>query len=378
MSSAILYAEVSGVCILILLLICFKANKCMFIQSQRQGFLAVAISNMILFSLDAIWIFVDHNMLSVSVIWNWILNGAYYIVSGLMGYIWFVYSEAIQQSKFALNKKYRIAALIPAVVLVVLTVLSYQNHLLFYIDVNNVYHRGPAYSFQLILAYGYVIFTAVKSYIRSTKAEDYRKKVELRTLSTFVIPTIISGCLQIFFPRYPILCVGSTFGILYIYLTSQEQLISIDALTQLNNRNQLFQYLSVKFRHPPENNSIYLFMLDVNKFKLINDQYGHTEGDRALQLVADCLRKTCNQKNFFISRYGGDEFTIVGEFADEQLVPEVCERIQETIKEVKTPYPLSVSIGYAKYTKAIKTQQEFIALADKELYKAKAQFHKLK
>lgn len=294
-----------------------------------------------------------------------------------MGYIWFRYSENIQQSKFALNKKYRIFAFIPVIILVLLTVLSYQNHLLFYIDADNVYHRGPAYSFQLILAYGYVIFTAVKTYFLSLKAEDYHKKIELRTLSTFIIPTIITGFLQVFFPRYPILCVGNTFGILYIYLTLQEQLVSIDALTQLNNRNQLFQYLSVKLRHPSENSSIYLFMLDVNKFKLINDQYGHTEGDRALQLVADCLKKTCNQKNFFISRYGGDEFTIVGELSEDKQVNEVAERIQEAISQIKTPYPLSLSIGYAKYSSELKTQQEFIALADKELYKAKEKFHKL-
>lgn len=87
MSSSILYAEVSIVCILFLLLISIKANRCMFLQSQRRGFLAVAISNMLLFALDAIWIFVDSDMLSISLSWNWLLNGVYYAVSGLLGYI---------------------------------------------------------------------------------------------------------------------------------------------------------------------------------------------------------------------------------------------------------------------------------------------------
>lgn len=373
MSSAILYAEVSVVCILFLLLISIKASKCVFLQSQRWGFLAVAVSNMLLFALDSVWIFVDSNTLSISPTWNWLLNGTYYAVSGLMGYIWFCFSETIQQSKFAKNKKYRAAALLPSLALIVLTVLSYRNHLLFYIDAGNEYHRGPAYSLQLVLAYGYVIFTAAKAYIRSFKADDYRKKMELRTVSAYIIPTLITGALQVFFPRYPILCVGNTLSILYVYLTLQEQMVSIDALTQLNNRNQLFQYLSVKFKRPQENRSLYLLMLDVDKFKAINDQYGHTEGDRALQVVADCLKRSCGQRNFFISRYGGDEFTIVCELDAGHSPEEVCERVRAAVGEAGVPYPLSVSVGYAKYTEAIKTQQELIALADKELYKNKKQ-----
>lgn len=373
MSSAILYAEVSVVCILFLLLISAKARKCMFLQSQRRGFLAVAISNILLFALDAVWVFVDSNMLSVSTTLNWLLNGTYCAASGLTGYICFCFSETIQQSRFANNKKIRVAALLPSLALIALTILSYQNHLLFYIDANNVYHRGPVYSLQLTLAYGYVIFTAAKAYIRSFRVDDYRKKMELRTLSAYIIPTLISGTLQVVFPSYPILCVGSTMSILYVYLTMQEQMVSIDALTQLNNCNQLFQYLSVKFRHIQENHSLYLLMLDVDKFKAINDQYGHTEGDHALQVVADSLKKSCNQRNFFISRYGGDEFTVVCELDADHSVDDVCERVHMAVGEADVPYPLSVSIGYAKYTETIKTQQEFISLADKELYKNKRQ-----
>lgn len=371
MSSSVLYAEVSAICVSVLLLISIKANKCMFLQSQRRGFLAVAGSNMLLYMLDAVWIFVDSNALSISVTWNWLLNGAYYAVSGLLGYVWFAYSEMIQQSRFAKDRRFRIAALLPALALILLTALSYQNHLLFYIDSNNVYHRGPAYSLQLLLAYGYVLFTAIKAYIRSFCAEDYRRRAELISLSAFVIPSVLAGALQVAFPRYPILCVGSTLGILYVFLTRQEQMVSLDALTQLNNRNQLFQHLSVKFGRVPEGSALYLLILDVDRFKSINDQYGHTEGDHALQVIADCLRRSCNRRNFFLSRYGGDEFIIVCELDAAHPIEAVCERIHQSVGEADVPYPLSVSIGYAKHTGAVKTQQELISLADKELYQNK-------
>jgi diguanylate cyclase (GGDEF)-like protein len=371
MSSNILYAEVNVACILVLMLIGVKAKKCMLLQSQRRGFLAVVISSVLLFSLDAVWIFVDSNMLPISMTWNWLLNGAYYILSGLMGYIWFCFSETIQESRFSTERKFRVAAFLPVLVLIILTVLSYHDHLLFFIDADNAYQRGPGYPFQLTLAYGYIIFTAAKAFICSLHTSDYRKKIALRTVAAYVIPTIIAGTLQIIFSGYPFFCVGSTLSVLYVFLTMQEQMVSIDPLTQLNNRNHLFQQLSIKIERTNKKQSLYLLMLDVDRFKSINDKYGHTEGDNALRAVADCLKKSCNRRNFFIARYGGDEFTVVCALDAKHPVEDVCERIRSSVSKATVPYPLSVSIGYAKYTDDIKTQQELIALADKELYNNK-------
>lgn len=376
MSNTILYFEINILCIFCLILISIKANRYLFLQAQRNGFLAVTITSMIFFSLDAMWVFVNGNMLNISVTINWLLNGLYFIVSGMFGYIWFCYSEIIQQSNFYKKKKLRIAAIIPELILIILVLSSYQSHLVFYIDSNNIYHRGPAFFLQLLLSYGYVVFTALKALISSFHTKDYGHKVELLTLSTYIIPTLIGGALQVIFSPYPIFCIGTTLGILYIFLSRLEQMVSVDMLTQLNNRNQLFQYLSVKLNHTTESRALYLLMIDVDKFKFINDQYGHIEGDRALRLIADCLRKSCSQRNFFISRYGGDEFTIICELDAEHSIDSVCKSINETISNVDVPYPLAVSIGYAKYTKDIHTQQDFFALADKELYKVKEQHHR--
>jgi diguanylate cyclase (GGDEF)-like protein len=363
--------EVNLVCILFLLLISIESGRNVFLLSQRRSFLFVTVSNIVLFTLDIFWIFVDSSTMPVSTSWNWIINASYYIVSGLVGFSWFYYSETIQESKFVNNWRFLVLFFLPELVLIIMTILSYWNHLLFYIDANNVYQRGPAYSLQLVLAYGYVVFTATKAFILSFKAEGYRQKVELRTLATYIIPSIIAGALQVFFPRYPILAVGTTLGILFIFLSRQSQAVAVDMLTGLNNRSQLFQYLSMKMRHAEDNDQLYLLMIDANKFKLINDQYGHLEGDKALKTIADCLKKTCGQKNQFVSRYGGDEFTVVAEIEDKDSIEELAERIKKSVIEASSSYPLSVSVGYAKFANNIKTQQEFIALADKDLYKNK-------
>lgn len=85
------------------------------------------------------------------------------------------------------------------------------------------------------------------------------------------------------------------------------------------------------------------------------------------------MKQSCNQRNYFICRYGGDEFTIVCELDASRSAEDVRDRVRMAISEADVPYPLSVSIGYAKYTADIKSQQGLIALADRELYKNKMQ-----
>lgn len=371
MAESILYSEVSAVCILILLLLCIKVRNSMFLQEQRRLFLRVAISNILFLALDSVWIFIDRQVLDISVALNWGINGCYYILSGVLGVFWFTYSETVQGSRLVQDKRYRPVTLLPVAILIILTLLSFKTGWLFYIDAQNTYHRGPAYPIQLLTSYGYVIFTAGKAFYLSRHTDNYRRQVELRALAAFVLPTLVAGTLQVIFPGYPILCIGNAVGILYVYLTLQEQLISRDPLTKLNNRNQLFQYLSMKITHLHEKRDLYLLMIDVDYFKTINDQYGHVEGDQALKIVADCLMKSCGKRNFFIARYGGDEFVVLCELGTADDVQEVRAAIHAEMEKVKTPYVLSLSIGCAKYTAAIKNQQDFIAQADAELYKIK-------
>lgn len=83
------------------------------------------------------------------------------------------------------------------------------------------------------------------------------------------------------------------------------------------------------------------------------------------------MRRVCNDKHYFISRYGGDEFVLICELNPTDQVQMVCDAIHNEMKKLETPYVLSLSVGYAKYTPDIKTQSEFIAKADEELYKVK-------
>ena len=236
-----------------------------------------------------------------------------------------------------------------------------------------MYHRGPLYSLQLLCSYGYVAFTAAKALVLSKRTIRYAQKIEYRTLAYFVVAPLTAGTIQVLIPGISTLCVGTTFGALYVFLTMQEQMISADALTGLNNRSKLMQYLYERIERQNARTRLFLVMMDLDYFKSINDGYGHVEGDHALCRTAEALKDCCRDHRHFIARYGGDEFAAVCELEPNERIEEFAQCIRDAMEEKsrECPYRLSLSIGYAEYSLEIITAQDFIKRADEQLYQAK-------
>ena len=116
-------------------------------------------------------------------------------------------------------------------------------------------------------------------------------------------------------------------------------------------------------------------MMDLDHFKQINDTYGHAEGDRALILAAEVLKRTCERIRtpIFLGRYGGDEFTIILQNPEEKNYPEpladlIRENLAKKKEENQLPYALEASIGYEELRDENDTLQECIMRADEKLY----------
>jgi diguanylate cyclase (GGDEF)-like protein len=172
-----------------------------------------------------------------------------------------------------------------------------------------------------------------------------------------------------------------TLALLLIYMTAlyndnQNELISLDPLTRLNNRNELQGYLRYKLSTPLRGR-VCLLMMDMNKFKSINDTYGHVEGDQALISVAQCLKKACGGTpgRPFIARFGGDEFIIVMETESDLDVDHLCDCIHMTMAvenhRLKKPYKLSISIGWVRNEQDNRSDKKLLRCADKVLYEKK-------
>ena len=140
---------------------------------------------------------------------------------------------------------------------------------------------------------------------------------------------VVFGIFQLTVVDAPVFCFGVTVMVLFFYLQNTQMLISVDALTRLNNRGQINRFMEqMRYR---ENVRVFVMLIDVDRFKPINDTYGHAEGDQALILVSEALKQTCERLKTpaFIGRYGGDEFTVILQNPEENEFPEqVAEMIR--------------------------------------------------
>ena len=171
---------------------------------------------------------------------------------------------------------------------------------------------------------------------------------------------------------------GPSYAIALFFLMSLHQhlRISIDDLTSINNRNELKTYLSSLVElDDAKRRQTYMVFIDVNKFKHINDNYGHQEGDIVLMQISRLLKNVADTFNCFLCRYGGDEFILIKKDANEERAAGVCHYIDEAVTRLRTlslaPYELSVSTGYVKFDKRFKDVRDFIEAADKLMYESK-------
>jgi diguanylate cyclase (GGDEF)-like protein len=153
-----------------------------------------------------------------------------------------------------------------------------------------------------------------------------------------------------------------------------EEQSNIDPLTKIYNRRALDHYLQEICEKQNLKQELHLLMLDIDDFKLINDQYGHIVGDKILVFIANLLTKLLRDGDK-IFRYGGEEFIIVLNRIETDACLQISERILEQIRSNNLLYKgnslqVTASIGTTKFH-AGDTPESIIDRADKALYKAK-------
>lgn len=172
--------------------------------------------------------------------------------------------------------------------------------------------------------------------------------------------------------------ISVAYAIAFFYLMTIHQHLrnSIDDLTTLNNRNELKSYLSsLMSLSDSQRKKTFMLFIDLNKFKYINDNYGHNEGDIVLIEISRLLKYVADSFNCFLCRYGGDEFILIKKNADEEKAISVCAFIDKAVSDLSdlliAPYELSVSTGFVRFDSRFTSVQDFIDAADKLMYENK-------
>lgn len=155
-----------------------------------------------------------------------------------------------------------------------------------------------------------------------------------------------------------------------------DKLANYDALTNLANRHYFQHFVEENCIHHQE---VTVYLLDIDYFKLYNDEYGHIEGDAVLQKVAHTIQSITQQYSLFAARYGGEEFIILGFDLAPDAAQAIANEINKEIEHLQIPHIkskastfITVSIGFtqSKMAELIKIEN-LITKADEALYQAK-------
>lgn len=371
------YIEANIVCIVIFGMMLMRELHTVGRQAKQIAFLNLLVSHILYFISDIAWVLVVGGIIPNTRLSSSIVNVANAVFLVYICSFWFIYVELSQGEAYIAVKKWRVMVLIPAIISSAVTICLFVFAPSLMLKENNEVTDIYNVAF-LLIPDSYVVVSAVRAFIRALRKENYAVRTQYLACAVYPILITIFGLLQTVMNGAPVFCFGCAVMMLYVYILSLNDQVSLDELTRLNNRTQLKKYIAGEAaKQIGEKQERYVLMIDLNKFKMINDHYGHIEGDHALKRAADALKSACadNVYKTFIARYGGDEFIIVAKTDSEELIKKLCADIKATLirlnDEAGAKYDLTASIGYAHYNGGIDEFQSAMSEADEALYRDK-------
>jgi len=251
-----------------------------------------------------------------------------------------------------------------------LLIANFFYPVVFRISETNVYSRGPLFMVNNLMEIAFMIDGVIIYLIGRARSGG----VKFFPVLQFVWPIFICVCLQNFFYGISTVWVGIAVGFTSLMLALQNENIFIDKLTRLFNRYYLDRISETLKR----SNKIAMMMIDMNGFKSINDNLGHSQGDDALFSMAEILRETVESHGTAV-RYAGDEFVIVINTDNEQVAASYRDKIKQKLadfnkKRIKK-YKLSASIGMGIFDLKQNNLDEILEIIDKRMYEDKKAYY---
>lgn len=369
--------EANALCLIILSWVVYQSRVGRDLQTRNILFRKAVYSTLTIIVLETLEMFITKRDGTALYIAHYILSVLYWGMSAIVAYYWFMYTLYYTNGRLRLLKIWRILLQLPLWIFLLLVLLSPITHWIFYIDTEtSTFVAGKWYPLQMLITYGFFSAggTVALIAIFGKKKTIHSKSV---TLFAFVIMPLLGGVLHIFLPLAKIVWQALAVGQLFVFCDFRFRLILMDSLTGMNNRrsfDMLMRNLASENEKDAEKMPV-LFMMDVNLFKHINDQFGHSEGDAALEQTAKILKSQFKGLEAYLYRYGGDEFAAVYPCTDAQaqdIRNSIYQAFEDYNAQSQKKYRLSMSVGYARLTAKTKTAVErMICEADEAMYREK-------
>ena len=146
--------------------------------------------------------------------------------------------------------------------------------------------------------------------------------------------------------------------------------ITQDGLTGIKNRSAFDDDIKDKVNNASKYKAVYLMYCDIDEFKSINDNYGHSVGDEALIFFSKALHEEAEAINANAFRMGGDEFSVVFCRQSMKDIDAFIKKVTDRLKKTEFTFDIKFSVGIAKYVEEMSVK-DFLDLADREMYEQK-------
>ncbi|MFV0517265.1 MAG: GGDEF domain-containing protein [Aminipila sp.] len=271
-------------------------------------------------------------------------------------------------------KKYKTLLFIPFLINAFLSFASVKTGWIFYVSTLNEYSRGPLFILQTLCSAIYYIVLVYCSF-RELKSYDR----EDQTLLGFIFMIIAFGVtMQIIFPTFLFIWGSVAVSILLYYVFLRELQFRYDPMTKVFNRAVFEKHMELL----SNSDNIQVIVMDINNLKLINDNYGHLEGDFLISESAKIIEQSFKGIGR-IYRIGGDEFCILIEHLSLNDIEQYIRIFQRLISDYNSnssaKFNIEIAYGISEFIKENKKNlYEVFTEADNEMYKCKDMMKKYK
>ena len=356
------------------LLLCRRKNR----ESLHVGdkiYDGMAIVNLLGALSETIAFLVDGKQFIGSRQINYVSNSICFIGTVSIGLLWCLYVELrIYRNYKRIFKKARLV-MFPWIVEVIMVLCNlFGTGIMFKISEGNIYQRAAG---ALVGYISLIIYFAYSIYlVHQSKKQGIN--LNFFPVIYFVGPCFAGVLIQFFFYGITSSWVLVAVALIFVQMQSYAENLYMDELSGLYNRRYLNAVLTE--RKITIGKSLHGIMMDVNDFKYINDNFGHSMGDKAICTLGNILLRSIPDGGMAI-RYAGDEFIVLLSGVDTESVLATMDEINHNLSlfnESRTePFNLSVSMGYAEFGAGDDTEA-FLMHMDEKMYEEKRKYHLLK
>lgn len=306
-------------------------------------------------------------------------NMIYIAIPALVAWTWWRYIFVrMEPYGYEMRKAENILPAVNILSAILIFTTPFTNYA-FTLDEQNIYHRGRGAYVIPVLFLGTVLYVSIKVFRTAKRSDSPEAKERGLIVVLFLTPILLATFVQVLNYGVTIAQVGLTTAALMVHMNNLRNQVSKDELTGLNNRKEYERYVHSLCQNKE---NLLICMIDLDKFKEINDRFGHLEGDRALRRAGFCISRVFKEikEPGFVARYGGDEFVIVCRNATKESAEMLKKQLEKSIeldnRKEDSFVKISMSIGCV--TGTVSNKEEYLELlkqADDKMYANKAIHH---